>query len=246
MLTMPQLHAVVLSMDYAKSPRYPYPHALLQLYGVLKWCLSASAAEELGVSIDPSRVAIMGNSAGGNLTAALSLLTAFAEGPCARYRKELPKEYCQIAQILLYPSVACNELYRSRFAKTDSEAQAESLPVWVAEMMEASYMPPLVNKKQIFIAPLLATPQLLSEMRPNIAAVSCYVAGLDCLKNEAIQYCQKLEEAGVKVQLKSYARAIHGFSHCPENSEKFRKDDFKDCWDSISHVLERAFRVDKD
>lgn len=240
-----QLCAIVLSVDYAKSPRYPYPHALLQLYQVLKWCFSSGAAKELGVTVDPSRVAIMGNSAGGNLTAALSLLTAFVKGPCAHFRTDLPKDYCQVAQILLYPSVGCDQLYRSRFARANLETQAESLPVWVAEMMEASYLPPMIDKKQIFIAPLLATPQLLEEIRQNIPPLSCYIAGLDCLKHEAVQYCRKIKAAGVKVTLKEYTQAIHGFSHYPENSEKFRKDDVEDCWNSISQVLEQAFRFDK-
>jgi acetyl esterase len=241
-----QLDAVVLSVDYAKSPRYPYPHALLQLYQVLKWCLSPNAINELGVSIDPGRVAIMGNSAGGNLTAALSLLTTFVEGPCARFRKDLPKDFRQVAQVLLYPSIACDQLYRSRFATADSETQSQSLPVWVAEMMEASYLPPMINKEQIFIAPLLATSQLLEEVRYNIAPVSCYVAGLDCLKDEAIRYCQGLQAAGVEVELKEYAGAVHGFSHYPENSKPFRKGDVEDCWNSISRVLEQAFHSDKD
>lgn len=242
----PQLHAIVLSVDYAKSPRYPYPHALLQLYQVLRWCLSPSAVKELGMSVDPSRVAIMGNSAGGNLTTALSLLTAFVEGKCAKFRKDLPKEYCQVAQVLLYPSVACDQLYRARFANATLEAQAESLPIWVAEFMEASYLPPIIDKNQIFVAPLSATPQLLEQMRQNIAPVSCYVAGLDCLKDEATQYCRRLEAGGVKVELKEYAEAIHGFSHYPENSKKFGKDDVEDCWNSVARVLEQAFRPDQD
>ncbi|KAF2180147.1 alpha/beta-hydrolase [Zopfia rhizophila CBS 207.26] len=240
------LQAVVVSVDYAKSPRYPFPHALLQLYQVLKWCLSSDAASTLRVTIDPTRVAIMGNSAGGNLTASLSLLTAFTEGPCNRFRDDLPKNYRQVAQVLLYPSTACNRLYRTRLTSAGPEVQAKSLPVWVAELMEASYLPPYVEKEQIFVAPLLITSYLLRELQPQVAPAACYVAGLDCLKDEAVQYCRKLENAGVNACLKEYPEAVHGFSHYKEGSKDFRKGDVGDCWESICRFLEGAFSVDMD
>ncbi|OAL42911.1 alpha/beta-hydrolase [Pyrenochaeta sp. DS3sAY3a] len=236
-----ELNAVVLSVEYAKSPRYPFPHALLQVYQVLQWCLSPGGESELGVAIDPSRVAFLGNSAGGNLAASLSLLTAFKTGPCAKFRDGLPKTYRQVAQVLLYPSTACHQLYRLRFANSPSEVQAQSIPVWVAELMEGSYLPPVVDKRQIFIGPLLADVELLEELRSNIAPVACFLAGLDCLRGEAMQYCQKLEEAGVQVRVKEYAEAIHGFSHYPEGHKKYRKNDVVDCWEGILRFLEKSF-----
>lgn len=245
MLRLFELNAVVVSVDYAKSPRYPFPHALLQLHRTLQWFLSPKAESTLGVPIDPTRVAIMGNSAGGNLTAALTILNAFTSGPCKKFRDGLPSNYRQVAQVLLYPSTACNQLYRTRFANASPEAQTESLPTWMAELMEACYLPPGVNKDQIFVAPLLADQLLLKELQPNIAPVACYVAGRDCLKGEAVQYCRKLEEAGVGVKLKEFPEAIHGFSHYKEDNKKFRKQDVEDCWDDILAFLGRAFDGDR-
>jgi acetyl esterase len=208
----------------------------------LQWCFSPPAYKELGVTIDPTRVAILGNSAGGNLAAALSLLISFTSGPCAKFREDLPREFRQVAQVLLYPSLACNELYRVRFNSADEETRAASLPVWLAEVMEACYLPPGVDKEQIFVAPLLARSELVVELRENIAPVLCYVAGRDCLKIETIRYCRKLEAAGVKVETKQFVEAVHGFSHLKEGDGSFRKSDVEDCWEGIVNYLREAFK----
>lgn len=233
---------MVISVDYAKAPRYPYPHALLQLYEVLSWSLSSRGADELGVGIDATRVAIMGNSAGGNLTAALTLLTSFTEGPCKVFREKLPKDYRQVTQVLIYPSTACHQLYRTRLAGTSAEVQEKSLPVWVAELMEGAYLPPSVEKEQIFVGPVLAGNDLLQELKQHIAPVTCLIAGLDCLKDEALQYCRHLEDVGIDVSVKEYPEAIHGFSHFREGNKNFRKDDVEKCWRAVSDSLRHAFK----
>ncbi|KAK2733131.1 hypothetical protein FQN55_003745 [Onygenales sp. PD_40] len=234
--------SIVISVDYAKAPRHPFPHALLQLYEVLRWALSAdSTMEAIGATIDPSRVAILGNSAGGNLTAALSLLLSFSPGPCARFRKGLPPSFRQRLQIMLYPSVECHELYRTRFQRCTPAVQAKSLPVAVAELMEASYLPPHVDKEQIFVAPLLADIALLKQLQDQIPRAVVFTAGLDCLKDEAETYVQRLQDAGVYVRSKQYPEAIHGFSHYKEGSKDFRKD-VEDCWRIICEELQVAFR----
>jgi acetyl esterase len=237
-----QLEAVVVSVEYAKSPRYPFPHALLQIYQVLQWCLSPEAADVLGVAIDANRVAIMGNSAGGNLTAALSLLTSFTSGPCKAFRAGLPSNYRQVAQILLYPSTALNQQYSARLAQSSKEVQAKSLPAWAAELMEASYLPPMIEKEQMFVAPIVADPALLNDVHKNIAPVFCYLAGMDCLKDEGARYCQKLRDAEVEVETRVYPEAIHGFSHYKPGNKDYRDDDVKDCWGNIVEVLSRSFQ----
>ncbi|THV47597.1 hypothetical protein BGAL_0300g00030 [Botrytis galanthina] len=90
-----QTGAIVMSVDYAKAPTYPYPHAWLQAYEALCWALTSSAAHK-GIHVDLRRVAIRGNSAGGNLTAALSLLLSFRSGPCSIFREGLPHSLCGV------------------------------------------------------------------------------------------------------------------------------------------------------
>lgn len=232
---------IALSVDYAKAPRYPYPHALLQLYEVIKWAFSPDAEEFLGVMPDASRVAIMGNSAGGNLTASLSLLLSFTQGPCAAFRRGLPPNFRQCLQILLYPSVDLGRTYTERFGDADQETQAKSLPAWVASMMEASYLPPYIDKSSIFVAPMNADLSLLESLKPPSAMV--LTAGKDCLKLEAELYAEKLKQAGVTLTFHEYPEAIHGFSHYKEGSKDFRREDVEDCWKRVCDALKMAFIV---
>lgn len=234
-----QTQSVVLSVDYAKSPRYPFPHALLQIYQVVQWATSTEGQVAMGVSIDPSRVALMGNSAGGNLAASLSLLLSFRSGPCARFSKALPPTFRPLLQILLYPSVECHHPYRTRYHRCTTDVQAKSLPIAVAELMEASYLPPSVVKDQIFVAPLLASPALLKQLQ--LPAALILIAGMDCLKDEAELYARNLQDAGICVDIKQYSDAIHGFSHYTEGNRGFHAADVADCWTKVCDALNNVF-----
>ncbi|KAL2844026.1 alpha/beta-hydrolase [Aspergillus pseudodeflectus] len=231
--------AVIVSVAYAKAPRYPYPHALLQAYDVLKWILSPPASLE-GIKVDPRRVAIAGNSAGGNLTAALTLLVSFTQGPCATFRDALPRDFRQVAQLMLYPSLEINHPYRNRLARTSSEARRHSLPAWMATLMENSYLPPSVDRDQIFIAPLIASNELLAELRlPHSILMT---GGWDSLKEEGQAYAEKLRVSGAAVTFKEYPRAVHGFSHIrPARQKDCQSENYEDCWRAICQALEERF-----
>lgn len=145
---------------------------------------------------------------------------------------------------MLYPSVDCNHLYRTRFESASKPVQSKSLPIWAAEMMEASYLPPYVSKDQIFVAPLSTSEELLQSLQPQLPPASFFLAGLDCLKGEAVQYAAKLERAGVKVLVKEFANAVHGFSHYRENNKDYLKEAVEDCWESVYQELQAAFTQD--
>lgn len=181
----------------------------------------------------------MGNSAGGNLTAALSLLVSFTSGPCAEFRNNLGPNFRQVVQVLLYPSVRLTVPYSKRWAEGDEQVKAKSLPVWVAEMMEASYLPPYIDKDQIFIAPLLAGVDILRSLALPPAII--ITADMDCLKYEASEYATKLQEAGVPVRLKNYPGCIHGFTHYPKDSKDYRDHDVRDSWKEVTDALIQAF-----
>lgn len=193
--------------------------------------------ESLGIILDPARVAIMGNSAGGNLAASLSLLVSFTSGPCARYREQLPKSFQQVAQIMLYASVACNVPYIDRYNEGDENVRSASLPVWAASLMEASYLPPQINAQQIFIAPLDAHLELLESL--DVAPALCITAGKDCLKYEAQGYAVKLQRAGFYVEHHEFPDAIHGFSHYKNGYESEREE----CWDRVTKFLKDRFHI---
>lgn len=229
---------MVIDVDYAKAPRYPFPHALLQLVQVLRWAFSP-AAVKLGINIDPSRCAIMGNSAGGNLTATLSLLLSFTEGPCAAFRNQLPAEFQQRAQVLLYPSVDAGLTYGDRCRRSEEQVQKDSLPIWAAELMEDCYLPAPIERYQLFVRPLSADGELLRQLKVPRALI--LTAGRDCLKEEADQYGAKLRDAGVEVTLVDYPLAKHGFSHMWKGND-FRPDDIQDCWARVSGALKQSFK----
>lgn len=196
----------------------------------------------MGVAIDPSRVATMGNSAGGNLATALSLLISFTSGPCVRFREELPEGFHLAAQVLLYPSTACNIPYQERFDACETRVQAASLPVWAASLMEASYLPPSAGKGSIFSAPVDAPVSLLKSL-VSLPPALVITAGMDCLKLEAKEYAAKLRQAGVTVAEHEYEDAIHGFSHYREDSRQYRKEDVEDCWKRVTRFLQDKFQI---
>ncbi|KAK2811310.1 hypothetical protein FQN50_002186 [Emmonsiellopsis sp. PD_5] len=231
-------NCIVLAVEYAKSPTYPFPHALLQLFTVLKWCLSPAAAAQ-GIAVDPSRIAVMGNSAGANLVTALSLLLSFRSGDCAAFRSELPPSFRMCLQVLLYPNVEGNLPYSARYKRASKEVQQASLPIWLVEMMEGSYTPPYVDKEQIFTAPLNADVSLLRRLELPEAVV--VTAGLDALKEEGEKYAAKLKEAGVKVVFMEFAEASHGFTVFSETNKGYRKEDVDGCWELVAGEVARVF-----
>jgi hypothetical protein len=61
----------------------------------------------------------------------------------------------------------------------DTPGREKRLPVWAAEMMEASYLPPYIDKQQVFVAPLTAEVELLKQLRlPPVLVIN---AGMDCI-----------------------------------------------------------------
>ncbi|KAH7255120.1 alpha/beta hydrolase fold-domain-containing protein [Fusarium redolens] len=233
-----QTGAIVMSVDYAKAPRYPYPHALLQAYGALQWALTCSAAHE-GIHIDPRRVAIGGNSAGGNLTAALSLLVSFRSGPCSIFRKGLPLAFKQVLHFMLYPSLELCLPYDLRLARSTIGAQKESLPAWMAMAMERSYLPPKVCKDDIFVSPVAAGVDLLREL--DVPPAVLFTGSLDCLKEEGFSYAQNLAKSGKEVIFHEFQGGTHGFSNKPKERTSGAQIIYEECWSRICHSLRDAF-----
>ncbi|SCV41356.1 uncharacterized protein FFFS_06344 [Fusarium fujikuroi] len=233
-----QTGAIVMSVDYAKAPRYPYPHALLQAYEALRWALTSSAACE-GIHVDPSRVAIGGNSAGGNLTAALSLLLSFRSGPCSIFRERLPLDFKQVLHFMLYPSLELCLPYDLRLSRSTCDAQKYSLPAWMARAMEQSYLPPRVCKDDIFVSPVAAGLDLLREL--DIPPAVMFTGSLDCLKEEGFCYAQNLTNCGKEVTFHEFKGVTHGFSVKPQDGSMEAQVMYEECWSRICHSLRESF-----
>ena len=175
----------VLSVDYRLSPEHPFPAAIEDAWDAFAW--SAANAAELG--IDPSRIAVAGDSAGGNMAAVVALRARDEGGPALAM------------QLLLYPVTDSAEDPRSRFLFADGFMLTKA----DMDLFEGFYIGPGtdVNDPRISI---LKAPDL-SGLAPAFLAT----AGFDPLRDEGEAYAIRMREAGVPVALKRYSGLVHGF-----------------------------------
>ncbi|MBV0912066.1 alpha/beta hydrolase [Anianabacter salinae] len=189
----------VISVDYAKAPERPFPAAFDQCVAVARW-VHASAA---GLGVDPARIAIGGDSAGGNLAAAVAL--------------DLRGEDLFNAQLLIYP--AC-DFDASRPSYSEN---AEGPIVRAADMERVNAMysgNPALLSTDPRLAPLVAKDH--SGLPPAYIAV----AEFDPLRDSGLAYAEALEAAGVPVTLDRGPGLIHGYlramEYCPASEASLR------------------------
>ncbi|GFG69271.1 alpha/beta hydrolase [Mycolicibacter senuensis] len=178
--------AVVVSVDYRLAPEHPFPAAVEDAMAATEWV--AAHAEELGV--DPARLAVAGDSAGGNLAAVVSQLARDADGP-------------QIAfQLLWYPATTYDTSLPSFTENAsapiiDRDALA-AVTLAYAAGVDLSDPPPM-------LAPARAAD--LAGLPPAYIAV----AGHDPLRDDGIRYGELLAAAGVPVQVHNAKTQVHGY-----------------------------------
>lgn len=181
--------AVVISPTYALAPEQPFPAGLGDCWATLEWIVSH--AEELG--IDPQRIAVMGDSGGGNLAAVLALLARDAGGPELR------------SQVLIYPGT---EMY-DRWPSEDRHADA---PVLTSKNMRAFarlYMGDQYGDEDFRASPIRAS------SHAGLPKTFILTAELDPLLDNGARYRDALVGAGVPVRYVEYDGAIHGFMSLP-------------------------------
>lgn len=177
---------VVVSVDYRLAPEHKFPAGLEDTIGVVRWVARQSA--HLG--IDASRIAIGGDSAGGNLTAAAAQALAGKGGVPIRY------------QVLVYPvtDLTCSQPSYKELG-TGFPLTAERMKTYIA-----LYLKDVANEvSDVRASPLLA-PSLAGQ--PPALVI---VAGLDPLVDEGLAYARRLREANVKAEVAVVADHPHGF-----------------------------------
>jgi acetyl esterase len=176
--------ALVVSVDYRLAPEHPYPAAREDGYAALCWAVRH--ADALGGRAD--RVAVMGDSAGGNLAAVLCLL-AREGGPVID------------AQVLLYPVVDLG------FAAPSTTAFERGPMLTRADMdvFRANYLGPDGDASDPFCSPLLAPDH--RDLPPALVIT----AGVDPLHDDGVAYAERLRDSGVPTRHCDHARAVHGF-----------------------------------
>jgi acetyl esterase len=181
--------AVVVSVDYRLAPEHPYPAAVDDAWAALQW-VDAHASELGG---DPTRVAVGGDSAGGNLSAVVALLARDTGGPAVRH------------QLLVYPAVDLTMSHPSMDENGEGYLLTKAGMTWFI----GHYLGPADGRagldKDPKVSPLHA-PDL-----SGLAPATVITAGFDPLRDEGRSYAAALEAAGVAVEEHRYPTMIHGF-----------------------------------
>jgi acetyl esterase len=176
---------VVLSVDYRLAPEAKFPAAAEDSYAALEWV--AANATQLG--IDPDRIAVGGDSAGGNLAAVVSLMARDRKGPKPVY------------QVLIYPVTDTRMNTPSMEENADGPLLTKAAMAWFIQ----HYLRGENDRLDPLASPLLATD--LS----SLPATFILTAECDPLRDEGEDYGRKLEAAGVPAEVKRYAGMPHGF-----------------------------------
>jgi acetyl esterase len=181
--------AIVVSVGYRLAPEHPFPAAPEDCLAAVAW-VRANAAS---IGADPDRLGVMGDSAGGNLAAVISLQARDAGGPPIAH------------QALLYPVTDGSMSW-------DSYRTFRDAPILTAADMEAYlryYLPSGADPLDPRISPLRAADH--AGLPPAIVVV----AGHDPLHDEGVAYADALRRAGVPTTLAGYPAMPHGFLTVP-------------------------------
>jgi acetyl esterase len=179
--------ATVLSVGYRLAPEHPFPAAVEDAFAAYRW----AAGDNSRLGADPARIAVAGDSAGGNLAAAIGLLARDAEGPSPAM------------QALIYPVTDAVGGQRSRDEFADGFLLTRADMDW----FEQHYLPPAVDPADPRVSMLRAAD--LSGLPPAYVAT----AGFDPLRDEGEAYATRMREAGVQVALRRHPGLIHGFAN---------------------------------
>jgi acetyl esterase len=181
-----EARCVVVSVDYRLAPEHKFPAAVVDCYEAACW--TADHISEY--SGDQSKIALAGDSAGGNLVAAVTFRLRDEGGPAC------------CAQVMLYPVVDYYTTPRSSYREF---AEGFGLTYTDMEWFWAMYISNPLEAKNPLVCPILATD--LSGLPPAFVMV----AGNDLLRDEGIEYAHRLQAAGVPTHLSVYDEMIHGF-----------------------------------
>jgi acetyl esterase len=180
-------NATVVFVDYERSPEAHYPVAIEQAYAATKYV--AEHGRELAV--DPTRLAIVGDSVGGNMAAAVTLMAQERGGPKIAF------------QVLFYPVTDADFDTGSYHAFADGPWLTKPAMEWFWN----AYLPDVAARQQITATPLNASLEQLKGLPDALVIVD----ENDVLRDEGEAYARKLAQAGVRVTSVRYNGTIHDF-----------------------------------
>jgi acetyl esterase len=177
--------AVVVSVDYRLAPEHPFPAAADDCYAATQWAADHAAS----INGEARRLAVAGDSAGGNLAAVVSLMARDRGGP-------------KLAQqVLIYPVTNASFDTVSYLENGNGYFLTRDMMMWFWNHYAASP----VARSHAYASPLRAND--LSGVAPAFVLTAEY----DPLRDEGEAYAARLRESGVAVQLRRYDAMFHGF-----------------------------------
>jgi acetyl esterase/lipase len=179
--------AVAVFPDYTPSPEARYPTAINQIYAATKWV--SRHGDEIGVN--GKNLAVVGNSVGGNMTAAIALMAKEKHGPAIKL------------QVLLWPVTDASFETGSYKELAEGRFLSRNMMIWFWD----NYLPDQKARKEIYASPLQASLEQLKGLPPALIQT----AENDVLRDEGEAYARKLNEAGVPVTLTRYGGLIHDY-----------------------------------
>jgi acetyl esterase len=177
---------IVVSVGYRLAPENKFPAALEDVYTALCWVFSKAAS----FGGDPGRLAVAGDSAGGNLAAAVCLVTRDRGGPPVRF------------QALIYPGLDASNLDRESYRLN---GKGYYLTKKIIERVTPLYVNDPAEVLDPYVSPLLAAN--FNGLPPGLVLT----AEFDPLQSEGEAYAARLSSAGIPCRAHRYSGMIHGF-----------------------------------
>ncbi len=204
---------VTVSVDYRLAPEHKFPAAAEDSYAATKWVADNAAA----LGVDASRIAVGGDSAGGNLAAVVSQIALERGGPRIKF------------QLLIYPATDwAHESASQREFSEDGFILSRADMVW----FYGHYMNSDADRTNPHLSPACA--KSLARL-PSAYVMTCEV---DPLRDEGEAYADALRKAGVTVKSKRYAGVCHGFLMMPGVIDA-AKTGIADCCAELRHAIGR-------
>jgi acetyl esterase/lipase len=191
-------HAAVVSVDYRLAPENPFPAGLEDAYAALVWVAKTAAS----FGGDPDKIAVMGDSAGGNLSAAVALMARDRAGP--RITR----------QVLVYPATDLSHLKTPSYVHFGRGFMLTQKDI---EWFRGLYLPDQTSWTNSLASPLLANDHR------NLPPATIITAEMDPLRDDGKLYADKLEGAGVATNYHCYRGMIHGFVSADKVLSQARK-----------------------
>jgi len=187
----------MLSVDYRLAPEYPHPVPVEDCFAGLLW-LVANAGD---LDVDPTRIAVMGDSAGGGLAAAVALLARDRGVALAR-------------QLLVYPMLDDRT--------TTPDPALVPFASWTYDSNLTGWTALIGDSVGGLEVPSLAAPARALDLG-GVAAAYIEVGELDIFRDEDVEYARRIGRAGVSVELHVHPGAPHGFERLAPTSDVARR-----------------------